>query len=74
MKREIESKIIKWFKNDNKALLISGARQVGKTYIIRESLKNLGISFFEVNFILNQHIKEALNKADTVKDIIGIEK
>ena len=72
MKREIESKIIKWFKNDNKALLISGARQVGKTYIIRESLKNLGIPFFEVNFILNQHIKEALNKADTVKDIIGI--
>ena len=72
MKREIESKIIKWFKNDNKALLISGARQVGKTYIIRESLKNLGIPFFEVNLILNQHIKEALNKADTVKDIIGI--
>ena len=72
MKREIESKIIKWFKNDNKALLISGARQVGKTYIIRESLKNLGIHFFEVNFILNQNIKEALNKTDTVKEIIGI--
>ena len=72
MKREIESKIIKWFKNDNKALLISGARQVGKTYVIRESLKNLGIPFFEVNFILNQNIKEALNKADTVKEIIGI--
>ena len=72
MKREIESKIIKWFKNDNKALLISGARQVGKTYIIRESLKNLGIPFFEVNFILNQNIKEALNRADTVKEIIGI--
>ena len=32
--RKIETPIINWLKNENKALLIDGARQVGKTYII----------------------------------------
>ena len=36
LRRKIEKDIINWLKNDYKALLIDGARQVGKTYIIKE--------------------------------------
>lgn len=37
LERKIEKEIVQWIKNDNKALLIDGARQVGKTYIIRKA-------------------------------------
>ena len=35
IKRQINSKIVDFYKNTRKALLLSGARQVGQTYIIR---------------------------------------
>ena len=34
--RKIAKRIQSFFQKDHKALLITGARQVGKTYIIRE--------------------------------------
>jgi len=36
IKRKIEDRIRNFYQKDKKALLITGARQVGKTYIIRE--------------------------------------
>ena len=36
--RKIEKNIIDWIENGKKALLIEGASQVGKTYIIRQCL------------------------------------
>lgn len=72
MKREIESKIIRWLHTSNKALLISGARQVGKTYIIRKVLKETGTNFLEINFILNENIKEALSQAENINEIINV--
>ena len=38
MKRKYEDKIQNWIDTSDKALLIYGARQVGKTYLIREML------------------------------------
>lgn len=72
MKREIEAKIIKWLKESNKALLISGARQVGKTYTIRKVLSEQKINFCEINFILNPTLKEIISKTNDVKEIINI--
>ena len=45
LSRKIEKDIINWLKNENKALLIDGARQVGKTYIIRKVLKENNFNF-----------------------------
>ena len=40
MQRKIKNKIIRFLKmRQKKALLITGARQIGKTYIIRECIK-----------------------------------
>lgn len=49
MKRQYENKIQNWINNSKKALLIYGARQVGKTYLIREMLKRNSISYVIVN-------------------------
>lgn len=50
IKRQIYSKIVNFFKMTSKALLITGARQVGKTFIIREFGKTFE-SFIEINFV-----------------------
>jgi predicted AAA+ superfamily ATPase len=50
MRRHIDEELVRWRKGpDRKVLLVRGARQVGKTYAIRQ----LGATFehfFEVNF------------------------
>jgi len=52
MFRKIEKKLLAWKEsNHKKALLITGARQIGKTYIIREFSKKHYENFVEINFI-----------------------
>lgn len=57
------------FKKQNKALLITGARQVGKTYIIREFGKNNFESFCEINFIQNEAAKKTLSNITDTDDL-----
>lgn len=40
-----------WLKKSNKALLVTGARQIGKTWLIRDEIKKSEYTMFEVNFI-----------------------
>ena len=49
--RKAETEINKWIKDMDCALLVTGARQVGKTYIIRECLKNSGYDVLEINLV-----------------------
>lgn len=59
LKRKIYQNLLNWKKNHSKScLMIQGARQVGKTYIIREFGKNEYHSFIEINFIKNPELKE----------------
>lgn len=55
MKRKIYDKIIEWKSSKNrKPLLMFGARQVGKTYIIREFCKmNMKIFMKLIYFTMN---------------------
>ncbi len=59
LKRKIYLKLIEW-KNThrNNCLMIKGARQVGKTYIVREFGNNEYKSFIEINFIKNKELKQ----------------
>lgn len=52
IKRSAYQKLLDW-KNDprHRALLVDGARQVGKTYLIREFAKNEYETLLEINFI-----------------------
>ena len=50
--REIEEKIKDFFQTEKKsALMITGARQVGKTYCIREFAKENFPYVIEINFL-----------------------
>ncbi len=52
MYRKAEVLLNKWKKNSNKkALLITGARQIGKTYLVRKFAKTNYENFVEINFI-----------------------
>lgn len=70
MYRRIEEKIEKWITSSNNALLITGARQVGKTYIIRKVVKKHFESVVEINFFENELAKKTLHEATNAKDIL----
>ncbi len=51
LKRRAEKEILDWIQDDNNsALLVTGARQVGKTYLIRSILSS-SYDYEEINFI-----------------------
>ena len=68
--RKIETSIIHWLKNEKKALLIDGARQVGKTYIIRKVLKDEHCDYIEFNLLETPEIIGLLASCETVDDLI----
>lgn len=68
--RKIETSIINWLKNEKKALLIDGARQVGKTYIIRKVLKDEHCDYIEFNLLEKPEIIGLLASCETVDDLI----
>jgi len=56
----------------NKALLIEGARQVGKTFLIRNFCKENFENFFEINLLERKDAVKALSKAKNSKDFLLI--
>ena len=68
--RNAEKQINNWIDNGKDALLITGARQIGKTYLIRNCLKEKNIPYIELNFIENSEYIELFSKSFSSKDII----
>lgn len=72
MKREIINDLIKWKKSGNrKPLIIHGARQVGKTYIIKQFGKKYYDNLIYVNFETNQEISSQISGSIDAKYIIN---
>lgn len=69
LKRKIDSFIRQFFKRSKNALLITGARQIGKTFSVREFGKNFK-SFVEINFVENQDAVEIFRTAKSSSDIL----
>ncbi len=58
LKRKAYAKLLQWKNSSNKkCLMIKGARQVGKTYLVREFGRNEYDSFVEINFINQKDLK-----------------
>lgn len=68
--RNAEKQINNWIDNGKDALLITGAREIGKTYLIRNCLKEKNIPYIELNFIENSEYIELFSKSFSFKDII----
>ena len=57
MKRKIYDKLIEWKNNkDSKPLIITGARQVGKTYIINKFCSKEFEEYISINLFERQDI------------------
>ena len=54
LKRKIEEKLLFWLKNRKQALLITGARQIGKSYSINKFIYNEFDNVIEINFQIEQ--------------------
>lgn len=70
LKRKIENEIRRWLENSKKALMIYGARQVGKTYIVRSVLQEYGADYAEFNLIRDKSALEVLRGFTSVDDLI----
>ena len=70
LKRKIEKDIMHWIDSSDKALLIYGVRQAGKTFIVRECLKAAGCEYIEFNLIRQPEIVGILDGATSVNDLI----
>ena len=67
--RKIESYIENYLKSDsNKILIIDGARQIGKTYIIRHVGKKLFTNFVEINLLQDYLSDKLFENTRTVED------
>lgn len=68
--RKIDAFLNDFFKNVKKALLITGARQIGKTYSIREAAKRNFDYFVEINLITSPEAIGIFHGAKDVKDML----
>lgn len=69
LKRKIDSYLNNYYATNRNALLITGARQIGKTYSIREFGKTFK-SFIEINFIENPDAVAIFKGAKNSSDVL----
>ena len=69
LKRKIDHYIKQYYESSRNALLITGARQIGKTYSIREFGKSFK-SFIEINFVERPEAVEVFRGVKSSTDIL----
>ena len=71
LKRKIDYYLNEWKNSSNKLpLIVKGARQIGKTYSIRNFGKNNYKTFIEINFVLQPQFKTIFEDGFEVDNII----
>lgn len=71
LKRKISDYLESYFTpNRREALLITGARQVGKSYAIREFGKSHYSSFIEINLLEDSIARTSISKASNSRDLL----
>ncbi|MBM6881579.1 AAA family ATPase [Bacteroides caecigallinarum] len=69
LKRKIDTYLTDYYATNCNALLITGARQIGKTYSIREFGRTFK-SFIEINFLENPDAVALFKGAKNSSDIL----
>lgn len=69
LKRKIQVALEQYLRSDsNKMLVVDGARQIGKSYIIREVGKRLFPNYIELNFAKDKNGPQVFKDANTVEE------
>ncbi len=70
LKRKIDNYLANYFERTNKALLVTGARQTGKSFSIRHFGETHFESYVEINFIENPDAVGTIRGAKDSRDIL----
>lgn len=70
IKRKIDKFLDEFYANTSKALLVTGARQIGKTYSIRKSAERNFENLVEINFVSSPEAAEIFCGAKDAKEIL----
>ena len=70
IRRKIDTFLDHFFQSHNKALLITGARQTGKTFSIREFARRNYPTFIEINFIESPSAKDIFLGAKDAQEVL----
>ena len=68
--RKADALIREYLLNDHRSLLVTGARQVGKTYCVRKVGRECFENFIEINFIEQPQAIEAFSDHNGAKDLL----
>ncbi len=72
LKRKMYLKLEKWYKSKSrKAFLLVGARQTGKTFLIRQFAKEKFSSCVEINFLENENAGAVLQASRNTEDFLS---
>ncbi len=71
LRRKVTKRLMDWKGASQKAMLVTGARQIGKSYAIREFGKTEYACYFEANLLLDKTAKEALAGAMDALDFVN---
>lgn len=69
LKRKAEKTLLDWLES-NDALLITGARQVGKSYLVRNFLRDKFDHYIEINLYEHREWVSVLEQAKNAKDLL----
>lgn len=73
MKRKCLSKLMHWAKREERgAMVLRGARQVGKTHLVRSLAKTLNLTLVELNMEEEHGFVKMLHKKDKAKEILEL--
>ncbi len=70
LERKARHKISEWMNTPKTALLVSGARQVGKTWLVRQCLRQAGVDYLEINLIQEPDLIPVLSASKSVRDLV----
>lgn len=71
LRRKVTEQLELWRDVTGKALLVTGARQIGKSYAIREFGKRRYACYVEVNLLLDREAADILTSARSASDFIN---
>lgn len=70
IKRKITSRLVNFYNNSHKALLLTGARQTGKSFSIRHFAQSNFKHYIEINFVEQPNARNIFVNATNVQDML----
>lgn len=71
LRRKVTERLVAWRNSSRKALLVTGARQIGKSFAIREFGRSAFGTYFEANLSLDADARETLVGSRNATDFIN---